>query len=79
MTHYYQGDLNSWEEEYEMTDEDKEVAEDIALEIMSQISEYSLEVQFAALWLAQEMLDHEDREQIDMESTQGINGVEYSS
>lgn len=78
MTHYYQGDLE-WEEEFEMSDHDKELAEDLALDIMNQISECSLEVQFAALWLAQEMLDHEDKEQIDMEANQGINGVEYKA
>lgn len=78
MTDYFQGDIYPYnEDELSLSPEEQELAEDLALRILSFMSEYHLDIQFEAIYQCQELLDQEEKEEYDKNQTMGLNGVEY--
>lgn len=78
MTHYYQGDLD-WEDDLELSKDDQETADDLAIEIMGVLTDHKLDVALEAVFMCTEMLERIEKEQLMHRDTNGINGQEYLS
>ena len=76
MCEYFQQDRTQWEENFDLSPEENEIAEDLIIKLSNIMRDYPLKIQWAAVYACQEEIERHDIEEIEHEHTK-INGYQY--
>lgn len=76
MSEYFQADRTQWEEDFDLSPEENELAEHLTIEIRNMIQNYPLKIQWAAVFACQEYIESQDIEEI-VHGDKKINGYQY--